>query len=71
MNIIVFALYVVLNGTEEPTITSYWINQRHCLNDARQLSQRQENYKAVQAWCEPIMVNPQDVKIFGYEVQDE
>jgi len=69
MNIIVFALYVVLG--EEPILTSYWINQRHCLNDARQLSQRQENYRAVQAWCEPIMVNPQQVKIFGYEVQDE
>ena len=71
MDIIVFALYVILNGSEQPKITSYWINQRHCLNDARALSGRQENYRAVQAWCEPIMVNPQQVKISGYEVQNE
>ena len=69
MNIIVFALYVVLDT--EPILTGYWINQRHCLNDARQLSQRQENYRAVQAWCKPIMVDPQQVKIFGYEVKED
>jgi len=64
MNIVVFALIVLF--TDEEQITSYWLNQKHCLSDARMLSTRAENYEAVRAYCKPVIVNPEEVEIKGY-----
>jgi len=65
MKIIVFALVVILRGEDVETTTSYWANLRHCLNDARLLSVKQENFYNIQAWCKPIYIDPSTVKING------
>ena len=69
MNIIAFALVVFF--TEEGQIISYWLNQKHCLSDARVLSTRTENYQAVKAYCKPVVVNPEEVAVRGYSKNDD
>ena len=46
MKIIAFALVVMFAGEQEQ-VASYWINQKHCLHDARMLSGRAEAYQPV------------------------
>ena len=67
MKIIVFALVVIFAGEQEQ-VASYWINQKHCLHDARMLSSRAEAYQPIKAYCKPALVDPETVVIEGYEV---
>ena len=64
--IIVFALIVQLSPDAEEQTASHWINQRHCLNDARVLARREDNFKPVIAFCKPVFVGPLNIKVNGW-----
>mgnify|MGYP003645406429 FL=1 len=65
MNIVVFALVVMFAGEQEQ-IASYWINQKHCLHDARMLSSRAEAYQPIKAYCKPVIVDLEKITVRGY-----
>ena len=64
--IIVFALIVQLSPDAEEQTASHWINQRHCLNDARVLARREDNFRPVIAFCKPVFADPLSVKVNGW-----
>tara|TARA_R110001606_G_C15249952_1_gene637253 strand:- start:376 stop:612 length:237 start_codon:yes stop_codon:yes gene_type:complete len=64
--IIVFALIVQLSPDAEEQTASHWINQRHCLNDARVLARREDNFRPVIAFCKPVFVDPLSIKVNGW-----
>tara|TARA_R100000908_G_C3605591_1_gene58413 strand:+ start:147 stop:395 length:249 start_codon:yes stop_codon:yes gene_type:complete len=64
--IIVFALIVQLSPDSDEQTASHWLNQKHCLNDARVLSRREENFRPALAYCKPVFVNPSEIKVNGW-----
>ena len=71
MEIIVFALIVQLTPDDSERVASYWVNQSHCIRDARILTKREENYKPALAFCRPTFVNPEATEINGYIPLDD
>ena len=69
MEIIVFVLMVTLPPSEEPKAVSYWLNQKHCLNDARLISSRAEGYMPVPAFCQPMLIDPESETVKGLMVE--
>jgi len=67
--ILVFALIVQLPLETDEKTASYWFYQKHCLNDARLLAQREDNYHPIVAFCRPEWVDPSVHKIQGYPLQ--
>ena len=63
MEVLLFALVVQLAPDLDERVASYWANQKQCLNVARVLSGRVENYKSVMAFCKPVFVDPDKTKL--------
>ena len=71
MNIIVFALVVVLDAdTGVERVASHWARLQHCLSDARLLSRREDNYRPIVAYCKPVEVDAAEVTVLGLEATD-
>ena len=69
--IIVFALIVQLPPETDERVASYWLYQDHCLNDARMLARREDNYHPIVAFCRPEWVNLNKQKVKGYDPEDK
>jgi len=69
--IIVFALVVQLPPATEERAASYWLYKDHCLNDARLLARREENYHPIVAFCRPEWINPDEQKVKGYDPENK
>ena len=69
--IIVFALVVQLPPETDEKVASYWFYQKHCLNDARLLTRREDNYHPIVAYCRPEWVNPSEQKVQGYDPENK
>ena len=66
MEIIVFALIVQLSPADPEKVAGYYMNQKHCVNIAKILTKREENYKPALAFCKPAFVAPNKEEIDGY-----
>tara|TARA_R110002050_G_C8859381_1_gene507285 strand:+ start:824 stop:1054 length:231 start_codon:yes stop_codon:yes gene_type:complete len=69
--IIVFALVVQLPPETDEKVASYWFYQKHCLNDARLLTRREDNYHPIVAYCRPEWVDPSEQKVQGYDTENK
>ena len=69
--IIVFALVVQLPPETDEKVASYWFYQKHCLNDARLLTRREDNYYPIVAYCRPEWVDPSEQKVQGYDPENK
>ena len=69
--IIVFDLVVQLPPETDEKVASYWFYQKHCLNDARLLTRREDNYHPIVAYCRPEWVDPSEQKVQGYDPENK